>query len=121
MDIFLFSSGDKNNSRAGGPSPQGSRPPNTSIGNPLMDQSVNQQQSVSSIGGGFPPSSPNIVSSAANNSGSGGNMNFTSPNQMQNAGPVSNNNNSNFMDMSSSSPSHNISEKPDVIHILFDS
>lgn len=75
-----------------------------------MEQSISQQQS--SVSGGFPPSSPGIVSSAPN-SGSTGSLNFPSPIQMQNAGPLGNSNAA-FMDIPSSSPGPNIPGKPDV-------
>lgn len=84
IHYFFFCEDDKIISRPGGPSPQGARGPNCSAGNVIMEQSISQQQS--SVGGGFPPSSPGMVSTAPN-SGSTGNINFSSPIQM-NAVPL---------------------------------
>lgn len=103
----FFTLDDKNNSRTGGPSPQGGRGGNCNVSGSILEQSVSQQQSVSSISGGFPPSSPGMVSSVAGSSNPTGNMNFPP----QNVGNM--NNNSNFMDI----PSSPGPGKPDVCPI----
>lgn len=103
----LFVIDDKNNPRTG-PSPQGSRGPNCNVSGSLLEQSVSQQQSVSSISGGFPPSSPGMVSSVAGSANPTGNLNFPP----QNVGNMGGNSN-NFMDI----PSSPGPGKPDVCRI----